>query len=149
VQNLITYQAIDAVSIPYEEHFDLVLFKSVLGDIGRGGRDELQELAMQEIYKSLRPGGELWFAENLTGSPLHQLSRKFIKRGLLWRYVSIEEVRQLLSPFCGHSYRTTGFLAIFGRNGLLRDVLGTFDRLLFNHIVPARWRYVAIGVAKK
>jgi SAM-dependent methyltransferase len=149
VQRLITYQAIDATSIPYEGQFDIILFKSVLGDIGRGGRRELQDKAMREIYKSLKPGGELWFAENLTGSALHRFSRKFIKRGSLWRYVSLEEIGQFLSPFRQHAYHTTGFLGVFGRSGLPRDLLGALDRSLFNHVVPERWRYVVMGTAKK
>lgn len=149
VQHLITYQAIDATSIPYAEQFDLVLFKSVLGDIGRGRRRELQDKAVQEIYNALKPGGELWFAENLTGSALHRFSRKFIRRGSLWRYVSLDEVKQFLSPFRRFSYRTTGFLAVFGRGGLPRHLLGALDHLLFNRVVPERGRYVVIGAAKK
>jgi SAM-dependent methyltransferase len=149
VQHLITYQALDATSIPYAEQFDLVIFKSVLGDIGRGQRRELQDRAMSEIYNALRPGGELWFAENLTGSTLHRCARKFIRRGSLWRYVSLAEIKQFLSPFRRFSYRTTGFLAVFGRGGWPRNLLGALDRSLFNHVVPERWRYVVIGMAKK
>jgi SAM-dependent methyltransferase len=149
VQHLITYQAIDATSIPYAEQFDIVLFKSVLGDIGRGRRRELQDKAVREIYNALKPGGELWFAENLTGSALHRFSRRFIKRGSLWRYVSLGEVKEFLSPFRCFNYRTTGFLAVFGRSGLPRNLLGALDRVLFNHIVPERWRYVVIGTARK
>lgn len=149
VQHLITYRAIDATHIPYAEHFDLVLFKSVLGDVGRGGRREMQDEAMREIHKSLKPGGELWFAENLSGSALHRFARKFIRRGSLWRYVSLEEISQFLSPFRRFGYRTTGFLGVFGRGGLPRNLLGALDRLLFNHVVPSRWRYVVMGTAKK
>jgi SAM-dependent methyltransferase len=149
VQHLISYQAVDATSIPYAGQFDIVLFKSVLGDVGRGGRRELQEKALREIYRSLKPGGELWFAENLTGSALHRFARRFIRRGSLWRYVSPAEVKEFLSPFRRYSYRTTGFLAVFGRGGWPRNLLGALDRLLFNHVVPERWRYVVIGAAKK
>lgn len=149
VQHLISYQAVDATSIPYAGQFDIVLFKSVLGDVGRGGRRELQEQAVREIYRALKPGGELWFAENLTGSALHRLARKFIRRGSLWRYVSPGEVEEFMSPFRRYSYRTTGFLAVFGRGGVPRNLLGALDRLLFNHVAPERWRYVVIGVAKK
>ncbi|MDT7602386.1 MAG: hypothetical protein QOF61_383 [Acidobacteriota bacterium] len=149
VQHLITYRAIDATHIPYAEQFDIVLFKSVLGDVGRGRRRELQDKAMRAIYDALKPGGELWFAENLTGSALHRFSRRFIKRGSLWRYVSLEEIKQFLSPFRQHACRTTGFLGVFGRSGLPRNLLGALDRALFNHVVPERWRYVVIGTAKK
>jgi SAM-dependent methyltransferase len=149
VEHLITYRAVDATSIPYAGQFDIVLFKSVLGDVGRGGRRELQQRAVGEIYKSLKPGGELWFVENLTGSALHRLSRKFIRRGSLWRYVSLDEMKEFLSPFRRHACRTTGFLGVFGRGGAPRNLLGALDRTLFNHVVPERWRYVVIGTAKK
>jgi SAM-dependent methyltransferase len=149
VEHLISYQVIDATSIPYAEHFDLVLFKSVLGDVGRGGRKDRQARAMREIHQALKPGGELWFAENLTGSVLHRFARKFIKRGSLWRYVSLTEIRQFLSPYRRHDFRASGFLGVFGRDGLPRRLFGSCDRLLFNHVVPASWRYVVFGTAKK
>lgn len=149
VQHLITYEAVDATSISDAGRFDIILFKSVLGDVGRGGRRELQERAVGEIYKALKPGGELWFAENLTGSALHRFSRKFIRRGSLWRYVSLEEMKQFMSPFRRFGYRTTGFLAVFGRDGKPRRLLGALDRSLFNRVAPERWRYVVIGAAKK
>lgn len=149
VEHLISYRALDATDIPYEGQFDLVVFKSVLGDVGRGGRRDMQERAVREIHKALRPGGELWFAENLTGSALHRLARRLIRRGSLWRYVSLEEAEQFLSPFRRHACRATGFLAVFGRGGLPRDLLGALDRSLCNRVVPERWRYVIIGAAKK
>jgi SAM-dependent methyltransferase len=149
VQDLIRYQAVDATSISYAEQFDLVIFKSVLGDIGRDGRKDMQESAMREIHKALKPNGELWFAENLVGSPLHSFARRFVKRGTLWRYVSTAEVKTFLSSFRYYSYRTTGFSGVFGRREPLRKLLGTLDRLMLNRIVPERWRYVVIAIAKK
>jgi SAM-dependent methyltransferase len=149
VEHLVSYRALDATDIPFAAQFDLVVFKSVLGDVGRGRRRELQERAVREMHKALRPGGELWFAENLTGSALHRLARRFIRRGSLWRYVSLEETEQLLSPFRRHACRTTGFLAVFGRDGLPRNLLGALDRSLCNRVVPERWRYVVFGVANK
>ncbi|MFL6227692.1 MAG: SAM-dependent methyltransferase [Pyrinomonadaceae bacterium] len=149
VSHLVTYRALDATAIGEEGCFDLVVFKSVLGDIGRAGRRDLQERAVSEIHRALRPGGELWFAENLTGSVLHRLARRFIRRGTLWRYLSLEEIGQLLAPFGSRSYRTSGFVGVFGRDGLPRRALGALDRLVFNRVAPPRWRYVVMGVAKK
>lgn len=149
VEHLISYRALDATAIPYVEKFDLVIFKSVLGDVGRGGRRESQERAVREMHKALRPGGELWFAENLEGSALHRLARRLIPRGTLWRYVSLEEAGQFLSPFRRRHLRTTGFLGVFGREGLPRDLLGALDRAVFNRVVPERWRYVVFGTAQK
>lgn len=149
VEHLVSYRALDATDIPFAGRFDLVLFKSVLGDVGRGGRREMQERAVREIHKALKEGGELWFAENLTGSALHRLARRFIPRGSLWRYVSLEETERFLSPFRRHACRTTGFLAVFGRDGLPRNLLGALDRSLCNRAVPGRWRYVVFVAAQK
>ena len=75
-KNSIRYEAINALDIPYENQFDFVVFKSVIGGIARSGQDERRKLVMEQIYKSLKPGGCLLFAENLISSPLHQFFRK-------------------------------------------------------------------------
>jgi hypothetical protein len=101
------------------------------------------------MFKALRPGGELWFAENLAGSALHRLARRFIRRGGLWRYPTVAEIEQLLAPFSSVRRTTAGFLGVFGRDGRLRDALGTFDRLLCNRLLPDAWKYVVIVCARK
>ncbi|HEX8776467.1 MAG TPA: class I SAM-dependent methyltransferase [Pyrinomonadaceae bacterium] len=149
VEHLIEYRAINATSIPYTNHFDLVIFKSMLGDIGRGDRTDLQARAMEESFRALKPGGEIWFAENLRGSALHRLSRRFIKRGRLWRYLSIGETRRLLESFSGQQYLAAGFLGVFGRDGSFRNVLGAIDRLVCNRLFPDHWKYLVVARATK
>jgi SAM-dependent methyltransferase len=149
VEHLIEYRAINATDIPYTNHFDLVIFKSMLGDIGRNDRPDLQAVAMEESYRALKPGGELWFAENLQGSALHRLSRRCIKRGRLWRYLEVGETRQLLERFSGQKYMTAGFLGVFGRDGILRNALGVIDRLVCNRLFPDCWKYLIVVRATK
>src|SRR5690606_19856240 len=55
LNNRITYQAIDATEIPYENKFDLVVFKSILGGISRGGNDQRKQETIDQIYKALKP----------------------------------------------------------------------------------------------
>src|SRR5262249_46376472 len=64
VSHLIEYKSIDATCIPYENKFDVIVFKSLLGGVGAGGRKDLQSKALGEIYRALKKGGELFFAEN-------------------------------------------------------------------------------------
>jgi SAM-dependent methyltransferase len=150
VNALIAYQDIDATDIPYENYFDIVAFKSIIGGIGRNNNIEAQQKVFSEIYKSLKPGGKLLFAENLVGSSLHQLLRKkFIPWGKSWRYVSVPELGRFLFQFKSYNYETSGVLAAFGRKEWQRNIFARFDQLLFNHICPEQWKYIVYGIAEK
>jgi SAM-dependent methyltransferase len=152
ISHLVQYQAIDATNIPYTEQFDVVLFKSILGGIGQPhpGSKELQAKAILEMHKALKKGGELFFAENLTASPLHKfLRRRFIKWGNTWRYPTLEEMQEFLSPFSEINYTTIGFAGTFGRTERQRNILGRADRMLIDRVVPVKWKYIIAGVARK
>ncbi len=149
VAHRIQYERIDATRIPYKNTFDIVMFKSILGDIGSGGRKELQRRAVEEMYNALKPGGELMFAENLVASPGHKFMRRnFVSWGKVWRYVTIEEVKNFMNIFSSFDYMTTGFWAAFGRSERQREILAMLDRV-FVPLIPENWRYVIIGIARK
>ena len=138
------------MNIPYENEFDIVVFKSVLGGIGSGSNKPAQGSAIREMHKSLKSGGELLFAENLTASPFHKFLRaKFVKWGTSWRYVSIDEMNEFLQPFNNFTYSTTGFSGAFGRNERQRDLLAAADKIFFNRLFPSHWKYIITGVARK
>jgi SAM-dependent methyltransferase len=150
VSQKVEYQNIDATNIGAEQKYDIIIFKSVLGGVGRNNRIDMQVKCMNEIYKVLKPGGELLFAENLVASPLHRFFRKkYVRWGDEWRYVTPAEIFEFTSQFTSISYKTVGFLGAFGRTEWQRNVLGFFDRLLFNFIVPDSWKYIIIGIAQK
>lgn len=146
----ISYESIDATAIPHAGRFDVVVFKSVLGAVGRQGGREAQAAAIREMHKAMRPGGELFFAENLAASPLHRYCRRrFVKWGARWRYVTIEDMREFLAPFSEVQLHTVGFLGVFGRTAAQRRLLSTVDRLCLSAVVPPSWRYVIVGLARK
>ncbi len=150
VAHLISYERIDASHIPYADYFDVVVFKSVLGAVGREGHKERQIAAIAQMHKALKPGGELYFAENLTGSWLHSLLRKRLVRwGRTWRYLTISEIAELTAPFRDVHWQTNGFLGAFGRTEGQRSALGLLDTMFFNGVTPARSRYIATGIARK
>lgn len=150
VDHLIQYESLNALAIPYSEKFDVVLFKSVLGSIGKFDNTENQCKAISEIHRSLKKGGELWFAENMVSSPLHKFLRKrYGELGKGWRYVSIGEMEKYLCIFSGVTYATVGFLGVFGRSARQRSVLGKMDRIVAEILVPKTWRYIIIGIATK
>ncbi len=150
VTNFVTYQDIDATSIPYENHFDVIVFKSIVGGIGRNNNIELQHKAFEQMYKALKKGGKLLFAENLIASPVHQrLRSRFVNWGESWRYVSINEMHSFLRIFSSHQIESTGFLGALGRSEGQRKALAQADKLLFNHVVPKSWNYISYGIAIK
>ena len=110
----IEYEAIDATKIPYENHFDIVVFKSILGGISRNGNLDLNKVVVDEIYKSLKPGGVLLFAENLVASRIHQFFRKKVTQWGYWNYLQLHDVDELFDKFESVHFETAGFLGAFG-----------------------------------
>lgn len=150
VSTWITYQDIDATKIPYEEYFDLIVFKSIIGGIGRNDNYKNQHKVFKEIYKALKPGGKLLFAENLAASAVHRrLRKRFVQWGSSWRYVSLDEMKEFLSDFSYYDIKTTGLLGTFGRTERQRNVLSAIDDLVLNKICPDRWKYICYGIAEK
>lgn len=149
VLDRVTFEDLDATAIPYAERFDIVVFKSVLGGIGYDGAEK-QRAAIESMYRALKSGGLLLFAENLTGSALHRFLRsRYIRWGTRWRYVTVDEMRDFLNVFRNVQFGTTGFFGALGRSEKQRRMLATIDHLGVNAIVPPSWRYVIYGVARK
>jgi SAM-dependent methyltransferase len=146
----VSYKDIDASAIPYENYFDVIVFKSIIGGIGRFGGMELQQKTFNSIYKALKPGGHLLFAENLIASPLHKfLRKKFVKWGDTWRYVSLSELRTFTKEFRSVEIHATGFASAFGRSESQRNILAGVDTVICNAVVPNNWKYIAYGSARK
>lgn len=143
----IQYESADITLLQYEdETFDIIAFKSVLGALGSL---EKQNKALTEIYRCLRPGGRLVFAENLVGSIGHKFFRKrFVNWSNYWRYLSIPELKQLCQDFRGLELETFGFLAAFGRSETQRRILALADKLLCP-LLPSSQHYLCYGVALK
>ena len=149
VANRVTYAQVDATAIDDHGQFDVVCFKSMLGAVGRGGF-AAQRAAVGEIHRSLRDGGEVWFAENLRASPLHRaLRRLFVPWAGRWRYLSRQELEELFREFASLEMVLVGCFAAFGRTENQRRILARVDRSKLGALIPPSWRYVAIGVARK
>jgi SAM-dependent methyltransferase len=128
----------------------VIVFKSIIGGIGRDNNFDLQRAVFKQIYKALKPGGRLLFAENLIASPLHQALRKrYVNWGSAWRYLTIEELRNFLQDFSTVEIKSTGVLGVFGRNESQRHSLSLIDNLVMNRICPDQWKYIGYGIAVK
>jgi len=145
----ITYEDIDATSIPYRNHFDVIAFKSILGGICRNGNDALKKKTIDEIHAALNENGKLVFAENLTSSFLHRFMRKrFTNWGATWNYLDYNEIDEVFSSFSKLRYVTYGFFAAFGRSERQRTILGKLDNGIA-WVVPRSKRYIVVGIAEK
>lgn len=149
VQQLISYTTANAAMLPFEDQrFDVVAFKSILGAIGRDNQPHLQEQAICEIHRVLKPGGILRFADNLSGTALHRYFRKMTRWGRYWRYVQVDEMRRFHHQFSEFNYNTFGFLGAFGRNELQRHALHHIDTLI-NPMLKDHHKYIIFGYARK
>ena len=151
IGNNIRYQDINALDIPYENYFDIIVFKSVVGGIARNHADgkQIQQAIFNQIYKALKPGGKLLFAENALGSPLHRFFRKRFNKWMSWRYITLLECREFLQAYSSMDLKTTGVLGGFGRNERQKQALGAIDRAFLNKLSPKNWQYILYGMAEK
>jgi len=149
VESNVNYEAIDATDINYTDHFDIVVFKSILGGISRNNKDELKQKTIEEIHKCLKSNGMLLFAENLQGSIFHKIMRKwFVSWGSAWNYLKYSEIHELFRLFKKVEFITHGFWGALGRTEFQRTQLGKIDTI-FSKFIPSRRRYIVIGIAAK
>lgn len=151
VEKQITYEDIDATDIPYENYFDIVCFKSVLGGVGYNDNFEKQQLMMTQIHKALKNGVYCCFVENLTGLKLIRfLRKKFRPWGVegKWRYITKDECEILVKEFQVETMETVGVIGLLGRVKVLSWLFGKLDRFL-ELFIKDRGRYIVSCVCKK
>ena len=150
VENLITYEKINVLNIHYTSQFDVVIFKSVLGGVGKNNEINNQKKAIAQMHKALKMNGHLLFAENLTASPLHKFLRKnLISWGDYWRYITEDEMIDFLSDFSTYNTTTHGVFGALGRNEIQKKILGRLDKYFFEKFLPNKTNYIISGVAVK
>ena len=145
----INYGAVDILSPPYPEaSFDLIIFKSVLHALPQA---RLQARAVKELYRLLRPGGLLLFAENLRASLLHRVLRRLVRPGWLLkrrRYPTAAEIGSWCRKFREFHWETWGFLGAFGRQERERSRLAWLDAAIMP-LIPQGSRYIIFACARK
>jgi SAM-dependent methyltransferase len=153
VSGLVEYSCEDAVNLSLRNVYDLIVTKSVVGGIGQGDRFDLQQRAVMRMHDALRPGGELWLAENAVGTRLHAAVRRrhgaAVRAGVAWRYLSLDEAGVLLAPFSSHEATTFATAAALGRTEWQRRALSLADAAILDRIGPPRWRYIFAATATK
>lgn len=145
----ISYESFDAVEIPYQNKFDVIMLKSVLGGVGRDEKDERIEQAINQIHKALKPGGRFLFAENLKATKFHSFFRRnFMHWAKDWNYLKKTDFEEYMNIFSKTEIRTTGFLGAFGFNEGSKTFLGRIDTYTFNKL-NGNCHYIIYGSAIK
>jgi len=143
----IRYEIIDALKIPYKDYFDFVIFKSVLGGIGRNNNLEAIFSVMTQIRKSLKHDGQCLFIENMKGTPIHHLIRNKYGAGKNgWYYPTINDFINLSKEFSSIQYKTFGLLGSTGKHHL--PIRTRIDRKI-DQLVPNHWNYIFAGIFSK
>ena len=143
----VDFEYLDVLNLVYKNEFDFILFKSLLGGIGRKNCIEKQVLVMKKINQALIPGGECLFIENMKGLWFHQFYRNRYGAGKNdWHYPSLKEFNQFSKLFNKVSYRTFGFIGV--NNFPLKNIRAKLDPYL-EHIIHPNWNYIYAGIFRK
>ena len=147
VDHLITYAKIDMCNIDLDsEQFDIVVFKSVIGALAE---KENQDKGVSEIYRVLKKGGAFLFAENASGSKMHQsLRNRFTAWNKYWRYPNKKDVQDWSQCFSSFKTKNHGFFGTFGRSEKQRALMGAVDTVV-SPVLPSSWKYITFGVMIK
>lgn len=156
VADRIEYADIDIFRLPYaDDAFDIVACKSVIGGLKLVYKDattrtlENQKLAVDEVFRVLRPGGYFLGAENMRGSTLHRWARKLRKgKKIGWRHLATDEVRWLFADFASCELRFFGLFGSYHRLDVINRIASTADRVISN-LLPKSWLYICFIVARK
>ncbi len=147
--DFIKYSDVNALDIPYENEFDLIMFKSMLGGIARENFS-YNQLVLKNCAKALKAGGLLIFAENLTSTYFHSFFRKKIKK-MTWHYYELNELENEIKKIEDLEiikHKEFGFIACFGINEKQRIMLGKLDSML-EKLCPDKWKYIQFWIIKK
>ena len=143
----VRFEIIDAQDIPYENHFDFIIFKSLLGGIGRNNLFEKQIVVMEQIKKSLKKNGECLFIENMKGTILHQIYRNRYGAGKnQWNYPSLNNFKNLSKNFSRTQFCSFGLL---GSNRVLEKLFRKNFDIKFDQVFPSSWHYIYAGIYQK
>lgn len=155
VEHKITYKLLDIVNDEWPaEQFDIVIAKSVIGGLKaeRGNPAsrslEVQQKAMCNIYRQLKPGGYFFSAENLSGSSLAKLARRLKGKRTGWRHPSLAELNSLFTPYSIVQIKTFGILPTFFSGKMLNRGMYFINKYVLGFL-PDGAKYIAFTVARK
>lgn len=161
VEDSIQYEKIDATNIPeeYNDYFDIVIFKSVIGSVEANKGKDSGAVMAENINRVLKPGGILFFAENMKSTWLHRLFRlsnsfprlhRWLRKSesFHWVYQDKQSIALKYRMMEMEKDSYFGFLGCFGIGKGMRRVLGKADTAI-DHFLPSSWKYIGAFTYRK
>lgn len=145
----IDYANIDALDIPYNEEFDIIMFKSMMGGITKLNPDNT-DIILKNCAKALKKSGKLIFAENLTSTRFHMWCRRKLNKRT-WHYFQPNELEEHINSIGSFNIidkMECGILGCFGRNEKQRRLLSKLDRIL-EKFCPRDFFYIQFWILEK
>lgn len=143
----VEYKKVDLLNWQEEGKYNVIVLKSVFGAL----QNEISiNSAVDNIFRNLKKGGILLFAENSKGTFFHQkLRKKYTDWGNIWFYFDDELIKRLFDKFEVVEVRHNGVLTVLGNRIGLSTIFSKLDKYFFNKITPNRVKYMLFGYAKK
>lgn len=155
VAHKITYSKTDIVNTDEEgEQYDVIIAKSVIGGLKAERADAatrnfaVQQKAIENIHRLLKPGGYFFSAENMQGGVLIRNLRRILGRDKGWRHFSYNELKELYKGFALVQTKTFGILPTFFSHRVFNYVTYLINRYLLLFL-PAESKYIAFTMAQK
>ncbi len=146
----ITFMNLNCMNIDLDDDsVDIVLAKSVMGGLKDYSN---QEIAFNEVFRILRPGGLFFFAENTTGSFIHRILRRIKNKRKLdyWHYCSDDDLTKLSEKYKVISKEYHGVISgTYSFNQYLDKAFYFLDKYLFEYFFKADKRIVVFVCLQK
>jgi SAM-dependent methyltransferase len=150
LENSINYKSLDALMWDEKDQSDIICFKSVLGGIARDG-EGTDRIVLENCYKALTPNGVILFAENLKGSALHLIFRRWFSEAWKnkWVYFDINYLESIAKDKFTVNAVALGYLACFGFFEKIKTFFSLLDYYFFDRILSRNILYTAAFILKK
>ena len=143
----VKFKQTDVLDINFpDSFFDVVACKSLLGGIAKNDPSKIN-IVIKEIYRVLKKNGKFIFAENIQGSIMHKMIRKY-SQSSGWHYPNLNDFINTLDNFSNIRYFTTGFFTILSRKEKIKSKIYIVDNLI-KKMVPDKSKYIIYGIAEK
>ena len=155
VSDLIVYHDVDVFKMPYNDQtFDVVICKSTLGGLKYDPKDNKTRTldnhfkACEEIRRVLKKGGVFLGAENMKGSHIHNLIRRFFGKDSGWKYLTKDDLNFMFSSYDSLMTEYFGFLSTNTNFRLINTFFGWLN-VVTSPLLNNKCLYISFISAKK